>query len=137
MQQVISKKKKSSSSKGELHTKQKDVMNVENTKAQMRKGVLEYCILSILNGKDKYASEILSTLKDAKMLVVEGTIYPLLTRLKNAGLLNYRWEESTSGPPRKYYTLTETGKLFLKELDSTWDELRMATNVVTNKKNKK
>ena len=112
-------------------------MNVENTTAQMRKGVLEYCILSILNGEDKYASEILSTLKDAKMLVVEGTIYPLLTRLKNAGLLNYRWEESTSGPPRKYYTLTETGKLFLKELDKTWDELRMATNVVTNKKNSK
>lgn len=111
--------------------KKKEIMNVENTKAQMRKGVLEYCILSILNGHDKYASEILGTLKDAKMLVVEGTIYPLLTRLKNAGLLNYRWEESTSGPPRKYYTLTETGKLFLKELDTTWDELRKATNLVT------
>lgn len=109
-------------------------MNIENTKAQMRKGVLEYCILSILNGEDKYASEILNTLKDAKMLVVEGTIYPLLTRLKNAGLLNYRWEESTSGPPRKYYTLTETGKVFLKELDATWDELRNATNLVTNTK---
>jgi len=108
------------------HKKQKEVMNVENTKAQMRKGVLEYCILSILNGHDKYASEILSTLKDAKMLVVEGTIYPLLTRLKNAGLLNYRWEESTSG--------TETGKLFLKELNSTWDELRSATNLVTKNK---
>lgn len=135
MQQIISNKKKRSSSKEELYKKQKDVMNVENTKAQMRKGVLEYCILSILNGKDKYASEILDTLKDAKMLVVEGTIYPLLTRLKNAGLLNYRWEESTSGPPRKYYTLTETGKLFLKELDTTWDELRKATNLVTNTKN--
>ncbi|MEB8329523.1 PadR family transcriptional regulator [Flavobacteriaceae bacterium KMM 6897] len=110
-------------------------MNIENTKAQMRKGVLEYCILSILNGEDKYASEILETLKDAKMLVVEGTIYPLLTRLKNAGLLNYRWEESTSGPPRKYYTLTETGIMFLKELDTTWDELRKATNLVTNSKN--
>ena len=121
--------------KAGLHKKQKDIMNVENTKAQMRKGVLEYCILSILNGEDKYASEILKTLKDAKMLVVEGTIYPLLARLKNAGLLNYRWEESTSGPPRKYYTLTETGKLFLKELDTTWDELRKATNLVTNSKN--
>ena len=121
--------------KAGLHKKQKEIMNVENTKAQMRKGVLEYCILSILNGQDKYASEILGTLKDAKMLVVEGTIYPLLTRLKNAGLLNYRWEESTSGPPRKYYTLTETGKLFLKELDTTWDELRKATNLETNSKN--
>jgi PadR family transcriptional regulator PadR len=109
-------------------------MNIENTKAQMRKGVLEYCILSILNDKDKYASEILSALKDAKMLVVEGTIYPLLTRLKNAGLLNYRWEESTSGPPRKYYALTETGQLFLKELNGTWDELRNAVNLVTNTK---
>ena len=111
-------------------------MNVENTKAQMRKGVLEYCILSILNGEDKYASEILDTLKDARMLVVEGTIYPLLTRLKNAGLLSYRWEESSSGPPRKYYGLTETGIIFLKELNTTWDELRTAVNVVTNAKNK-
>ena len=109
-------------------------MNIENTKAQMRKGVLEYCILSILDGEDKYASEILTSLKDAKMLVVEGTIYPLLTRLKNAGLLNYRWEESTSGPPRKYYGLTETGKVFLKELNVTWDELRNAVNLVTNAK---
>ncbi|BFP39366.1 PadR family transcriptional regulator [Muricauda sp. SCSIO 64092] len=107
-------------------------MNIENTKAQMRKGVLEYCILSILRENDKYASEILGALKDAKMLVVEGTIYPLLTRLKNAGLLNYRWEESTSGPPRKYYALTETGQLFLKELNGTWDELRNAVNLVTN-----
>jgi PadR family transcriptional regulator PadR len=111
-------------------------MNIENTKAQMRKGVLEYCILSIIREDDKYASEILETLKDAKMLVVEGTIYPLLTRLKNAGLLSYRWEESSSGPPRKYYGLTETGKLFLKELNTTWDELRTAVNVVTNTKKK-
>ena len=109
-------------------------MKIENTKAQMRKGVLEYCILSILKDEDAYVAEILSTLKDAKMLVVEGTIYPLLTRLKNAGLLNYRWEESTSGPPRKYYALTETGRLFLKELNGTWDELRNAVNLVTNTK---
>ncbi|MEL6304509.1 MAG: PadR family transcriptional regulator [Bacteroidota bacterium] len=109
-------------------------MNIENTKAQMRKGVLEYCILSILREDDKYASEILAALKDAKMLVVEGTIYPLLTRLKNAGLLNYRWEESTSGPPRKYYALTETGHMFLTELNGTWEELRNAVNLVTNTK---
>lgn len=114
--------------------RRKKIMNIENTKAQMRKGVLEYCILSILQEEDKYTSEILDTLKNAKMLVVEGTIYPLLTRLKNAGLLNYRWEESTSGPPRKYYGLTETGKMFLKELDTTWDELRNAVNLVTNAK---
>lgn len=111
------------------------IMNIENTKAQMRKGVLEYCILSIIKDEDKYASEILGALKDAKMLVVEGTIYPLLTRLKNAGLLNYRWEESTSGPPRKYYALTETGQLFLNELNGTWDELRNAVNLVTNTSN--
>lgn len=106
-------------------------MNIENTKAQMRKGVLEYCILSILNGEDKYASEILESLKNAKLLVVEGTIYPLLTRLKNAGLLAYRWEESSSGPPRKYYALTETGVLFLKELDTTWNALKNAVQLVT------
>lgn len=106
-------------------------MKIENTKAQMRKGVLEYCILSILDNNDAYVAEILETLKDAKMLVVEGTIYPLLTRLKNAGLLSYRWEESTSGPPRKYYGLTETGKLFLNELNNTWNELQNAVNLVT------
>lgn len=107
-------------------------MNIENTKAQMRKGVLEYCILSILKDEDKYVAEILDTLKNAKMLVVEGTIYPLLTRLKNSGLLNYRWEESTSGPPRKYYSLTETGKIFLKELNITWEELQKAVTTVTS-----
>ena len=110
-------------------------MKIENTKAQMRKGVLEYCILSVLKDDDAYVAEILDTLKNAKLLVVEGTIYPLLTRLKNAGLLNYRWEESTSGPPRKYYGLTDTGKLFLTELDSTWNELQDAVNIVTNPKN--
>ena len=108
-------------------------MKIENTKAQMRKGVLEYCILSILQHGDGYTSEILSELKDAKLLVVEGTVYPLLTRLKNVGLLNYRWEESTSGPPRKYYGLTETGKLFLNELNTTWSELVEAVNLVTKK----
>ncbi|SFS80208.1 PadR family transcriptional regulator [Lutibacter maritimus] len=109
-------------------------MKIENTKAQMRKGVLEYCILSILQHGDAYTSEILSQLKDAKLLVVEGTVYPLLTRLKNAGLLEYRWEESTSGPPRKYYDLTETGKIFLNELNTTWSELVEAVNLVTNNK---
>ncbi|MEO8774383.1 MAG: PadR family transcriptional regulator [Gelidibacter sp.] len=109
-------------------------MKIENTKAQMRKGVLEYCILSVLKDEDAYVAEILATLKDAKMLVVEGTIYPLLTRLKNAGLLDYRWEESTSGPPRKYYNLTEKGKLFLNELTSTWNELQNAVHLVTKTK---
>ncbi|MGB3592347.1 MAG: PadR family transcriptional regulator [Nonlabens sp.] len=106
-------------------------MKIENTKAQMRKGVLEYCILSVLKENDAYVAEILDTLKDAKLLVVEGTIYPLLTRLKNAGLLSYRWEESTGGPPRKYYGLTETGKIFLSELTTTWKELKNAVQIVT------
>ncbi len=105
-------------------------MNVENAKAQMRKGVLEYCILSVLSTKDAYASDVISKLKDAKMIVVEGTLYPLLTRLKNAGLLSYRWEESTQGPPRKYYALTEIGKEFLKELDSSWNELVLAVETI-------
>lgn len=112
-------------------------MKIENTKAQMRKGVLEFCILSILKDGEAYTSDILETLKDAKMLVVEGTIYPLLTRLKNEGLLSYRWEESTGGPPRKYYELTDTGKLFLTELNDTWAELQQAVNKVTSEKNTK
>jgi PadR family transcriptional regulator PadR len=108
-------------------------MNIENTKAQMRKGVLEFCILSVLKEKEAYTSEILDTLKNAKLLVVEGTIYPLLTRLKNDGLLSYRWEESTSGPPRKYYGLTEIGSRFLEELSTTWNELSNAVNTITLK----
>jgi PadR family transcriptional regulator PadR len=112
-------------------------MKIENTKAQMRKGVLEFCILAILKNSDAYTSEILKTLKRAEMIVVEGTIYPLLTRLKNAGLLSYRWEESTSGPPRKYYVLTENGGLFLKELNKTWGNLVQAVNQVTSSKTTK
>ena len=106
-------------------------MKVENTKQQMRKGILEFCILSVLKDRDLYASEILERLKEARLLVVEGTLYPLLTRLKNADLLQYRWEESSSGPPRKYYTLTEEGTQFLEELKSTCEEVQHAINKVT------
>lgn len=98
-------------------------MNVDNSKAQMRKGILEYCILLILSRKPLYASDIISELKTAQMIVVEGTLYPLLTRLKNDGYLSYRWEESLQGPPRKYYELTELGKQFLNELEISWTEL--------------
>ncbi|MFW5835663.1 MAG: PadR family transcriptional regulator [bacterium] len=105
-------------------------MNLENTKAQMRKGVLEYCILSILANNDAYASDIINELKEARMIVVEGTMYPLLTRQKNAGLLSYRWEESQQGPPRKYYTLTEKGKAFLEELDKSWQDLITAVSSI-------
>jgi PadR family transcriptional regulator PadR len=98
-------------------------MDLENTKAQMRKGILEYCILSVLSKNSCYASDIIKELKEAKVIVVEGTLYPLLTRQKNAGLLSYRWEESQQGPPRKYYELTSEGKEYLADLDISWDEL--------------
>ncbi len=111
-------------------------MKLENTKAQMRKGVLEYCILLVLDGKPLYASDIIKALKEAKLIVVEGTLYPLLTRLKNAGLLAYRWEESTQGPPRKYYELTDTGRKFLNELDGSWSELMDAVEKVKTNRTK-
>ncbi len=98
-------------------------MIVENTQTQMRKGILEYCILSIISRGEIYASDIIAELKSANLLVVEGTLYPLLTRLKNNGLLTYNWQESTSGPPRKYYTLSPAGAEVLKRLDTTWEEL--------------
>lgn len=107
-------------------------MNIENTQAQMRKGILEYCILLIIAGEDSYVQDIINKLKTSKMLVVEGTIYPLLTRLKNMGLLSYRWEESTQGPPRKYYSITETGKVFLHELEASWNELTAAIENLKN-----
>ena len=95
----------------------------ENVRSQMRKGLLEYCILSILDKKESYASAILSDLKASGMLVVEGTLYPLLIRLKNQGSLTYRWEESPQGPPRKYYCITEDGHNLLTEMDLSWNEL--------------
>ncbi|WP_079703014.1 PadR family transcriptional regulator [Daejeonella lutea] len=98
-------------------------MIVENTQTQMRKGILEYCILSIISRGEIYASDIIAELKNANLLVVEGTLYPLLTRLKNNGLLTYNWQESTSGPPRKYYVLSPAGAEVLKRLDTTWEEL--------------
>ncbi len=98
-------------------------INTDNIRAQMRKGILEYCILSLLNKRDAYASSIISELKDAKMIIVEGTLYPLLIRQKNQGLLTYRWEESPQGPPRKYYSITDRGKSLLGEMDIAWKDL--------------
>ena len=108
-------------------------MNIENAKAQMRKGTLEFCILAILNQKDCYASDIINTMKEKNLIVVEGTLYPLLTRQKNAGLLSYRWEESKQGPPRKYYQLTEKGKKYMSELHNSWNELVATVNSIIEK----
>ncbi len=106
------------------------MMNSENAKAQMRKGVLEFCILAIVSKKDCYASDIIATMKDKNLIVVEGTLYPLLTRQKNAGLLSYRWEESKQGPPRKYYALTDEGKAYMAELKNSWKDLVDSVNSI-------
>jgi PadR family transcriptional regulator PadR len=107
-------------------------MAIDNTESQMRKGLLELCILGIIQRQgEAYPSDILQQLKGSKLMVLEGTLYPLLTRLKNAGLLGYRWEESLSGPPRKYFTLTEEGASFYTQLRITWDELSTAVNHLT------
>jgi len=105
-------------------------MNTENAKAQMRKGILEYCILLILSRSSCYASDIIKELREVKLIVVEGTLYPLLTRQKNAGLLSYRWEESQQGPPRKYYELTDSGREYLSELNTSWLELVESINLI-------
>jgi PadR family transcriptional regulator PadR len=110
-------------------------MNAENVKSQMRKGILEYCILLLLEKEALYTSDIIEKLQEARLIVVEGTLYPLLTRLKNGGLLSYHWIESTQGPPRKYYQLTEDGMVFLKELESSWQELNDTINHIKNKLN--
>lgn len=109
-------------------------MKIENAKAQMRKGILEFCILSILSRGDAYASDIIRELKESELIIVEGTLYPLLMRQKNAGLLSYRWEESQQGPPRKYYALTDQGKAFLNELRKSWKELVSAVNAISTRK---
>lgn len=111
-------------------------MDSNNKNVQLRKGFLEYCILLILDSKDCYSSEIIDMLKDVDMIVVEGTLYPLLTRLKNLGLLNYRWEESSQGPPRKYYSLTDGGRNSLIEYDKSWASIQKGINILKNLKSK-
>jgi len=105
-------------------------MNVDNSKSQMRKGMLEYCILLLLRQRPAYANEIILRLKEADMIVVEGTLYPLLTRLKNDGMLSYEWKESTQGPPRKYYALTGEGNEALDQLDAGWNELARTVSIL-------
>ena len=109
-------------------------MNIENTQSQMKKGILEFCILSIIRRGEAYPSDIVEEMRAANLNILEGTLYPLLTRLKNAEMLTYRWVESNSGPPRKYFLLTEKGEKFYKELEQTWTELANGVNALTNKK---
>src|SRR3990170_3060158 len=109
-------------------------MNIENTQSQMRKGILEFCILSVIRRGEAYPSDIVDEVRGANLQILEGTLYPLLTRLKNADMLTYRWVESNSGPPRKYFSLTAKGDEFYNELASTWYELANAVNALTNKK---
>lgn len=117
-----------------MHRQINTEMDIENSKQQMRKGILEFAILSIICNDDEcYASEIIERMKRSKLLVVEGTLYPILTRLKNDGVLTYQWVESKSGPPRKYYKLTGDGEKFLAELNKTWDELVTAVSLTTKK----
>ena len=106
-------------------------MDIQNTQSQMRKGVLEFCILSIVRQGEVYPSDLVEKMKAANLHILEGTLYPLLTRLKNAGVLTYRWVESNSGPPRKYFVMTEQGLQFYKELVATWQELASAVAVLT------
>ena len=110
-------------------------MNLENTQVQMRKGILEFCILHIISRGEVYASDMLDELTSARIIVVEGTLYPLLTRLKNSELLEYKWVESKTGPPRKYYKLTDKGGKFLEKLSETWDDLVHSTQMITAKSN--
>lgn len=105
---------------------------VENIKSQMRKGILEYCILTIISRREAYASDILEVLKAADLIVVEGTLYPLLTRMKNNGLLAYRWQESTDGPPRKYYQLTDEGRILLEDLKREWNAICLSINTIVD-----
>jgi PadR family transcriptional regulator PadR len=109
-------------------------MNIENTQSQMRKGILEFCILSIIRRGEAYPSDIVEEMRAANLHILEGTLYPLLTRLKNSEMLTYRWLESNSGPPRKYFSLTDKGLQFYQELETTWNELANAVNTLAAKK---
>lgn len=117
-----------------LEQKNNAYMNASNTQIQMRKGLLEFCILQIISRGEVYASDMIDELTAAKMIVVEGTLYPLLNRLKKSGLVSYQWKESETGPPRKYYTITEEGKDFLVTLDQTWEDLIQSIQFITSKR---
>jgi PadR family transcriptional regulator PadR len=108
-------------------------INIDNTQSQMRRGILEFCILSVIRRGEAYPSDIVEEMRESKLQVLEGTLYPLLTRLKNAGMLTYRWVESSSGPPRKYFSLTEQGETLYRQLEETWNELAHAVNALKNK----
>ena len=108
-------------------------MNIDNAKSQMRKGMIEYCVMLLLRKEACYTSDIITRLKEASLIVVEGTLYPLLTRLKKEGLLSYEWRESTQGPPRKYYLLTNDGEEFLHQLDEVWSDLTNSINHIKQK----
>ena len=107
-------------------------MNIDNAKSQMRKGMLEYCVLLLLRRQPSYANDIIKQLKDADLIVVEGTLYPLLSRLKKDGLLTYEWQESFQVPPRKYYAMTDDGALALREMDATWNALTRTVELLKN-----
>lgn len=109
-------------------------MNIENTQSQMRKGVLEFCVLAIVKRGEAYPSDIIEEMKKAKISLLEGTLYPLLSRLKNAGVLTYRWVESSSGPPRKYFSLTKKGTVFYQDLETTWKEMVHSVKSITETK---
>ncbi|MFC4874948.1 PadR family transcriptional regulator [Negadavirga shengliensis] len=111
-------------------------MKASNTQTQMRKGILEFCILHIISRGEVYATDMIDELKASKLIVVEGTLYPLLSRLKNSGLANYTWKESDSGPPRKYYSITEEGNQFLLQLQNTWENLDKSVNLIINAGNR-
>ena len=115
-----------------IHSIKNSTMNIENTQSQMRKGVLEFCILSIIQRGEAYPSDIIEEMKKSNLQLLEGTLYPLLTRLKNADLLNYRWVESSGGPPRKYFSLTEKGSAFYQLLENTWREMADGVERVIN-----
>ncbi len=103
-------------------------MDLENTKQQLRKGLLIYALLTALAGEELYVADLLKTLAASEFATQEGTLYPLLSKLRRESLIGYRWVESPAGPPRKYYTLTEVGTQYLADLDSYWDTINRSMN---------
>jgi PadR family transcriptional regulator, regulatory protein PadR len=96
---------------------------IDQSETQMRKGMLVYCVLLLCKDGKVYTSEIIRRLQEAELIVVEGTLYPLLNRLARDKLLGYEWRESEQGPPRKYYWLTEEGQAVLTTLQETYRRL--------------
>ena len=115
-----------------VHKVASENMNLDQKLSPLRKGLLEFLVLKIISGTTVYVADILKRLADTEFATQEGTLYPLLSKLRREGLVDYEWQESEAGPPRKYYRLTPAGQAQLAELDDYWARINKTISGLGN-----